>query len=78
MNVFRETHIYLLQFLLRSVPMISLSDVKSIHFVGIGGISMSGLAQILLESGYQVSGSDINESHIISKLQAAFNSILFN
>ena len=49
--------------------MISLSNVKSVHFVGIGGISMSGLAQILLESGYTVTGSDISDSNIIGKLR---------
>jgi UDP-N-acetylmuramate--alanine ligase len=49
--------------------MISLNDVKSVHFVGIGGISMSGLAQVLLESGYNVTGSDINDSNLISKLR---------
>ncbi|MDD3705505.1 MAG: UDP-N-acetylmuramate--L-alanine ligase [Clostridiaceae bacterium] len=49
--------------------MISLNDVKNVHFVGIGGISMSGLAQILLESGYNVTGSDINDSNLINKLQ---------
>ena len=49
--------------------MISLDDVKNVHFVGIGGISMSGLAQILLQSGYNVTGSDINDSNIISKLR---------
>lgn len=49
--------------------MISLNDVKSVHFVGIGGISMSGLAQILLESGYKITGSDINENNLISKLR---------
>ncbi|MFN7064686.1 MAG: UDP-N-acetylmuramate--L-alanine ligase [Aquificaceae bacterium] len=36
--------------------------VKSFHFVGIGGIGMSGIAQILLEMGYDVSGSDIREN----------------
>ncbi|RME10848.1 MAG: UDP-N-acetylmuramate--L-alanine ligase, partial [Aquificota bacterium] len=36
--------------------------VKSFHFVGIGGIGMSGIAQILLELGYEVSGSDIREN----------------
>ena len=36
--------------------------VKSFHFVGIGGIGMSGIAQILLEMGYEVSGSDIREN----------------
>lgn len=49
--------------------MISLKDVKNVHFVGIGGISMSGLAQILLESDYNVTGSDINDSNLINKLQ---------
>lgn len=36
--------------------------IKRIHFVGIGGIGMSGIAQILLEMGYSISGSDIKES----------------
>ncbi len=50
--------------------MISLNSVKNVHFVGIGGISMSGLAQILIESGYKITGSDISESNLISKLRA--------
>jgi UDP-N-acetylmuramate--alanine ligase len=33
-----------------------------IHFVGIGGIGMSGIAEVLLNSGYVVSGSDLQES----------------
>ncbi len=36
-------------------------DIRHIHFIGIGGSSMSGLAEILLNSGYKISGSD-NES----------------
>lgn len=40
-----------------------------VHFVGIGGISMSGLAEILLEEGYEVSGSDMNPSFILEKLK---------
>ncbi len=36
--------------------------VRNIHFVGIGGIGMSGLAEILLHKGFSVSGSDLNES----------------
>ena len=40
-----------------------------VHFIGIGGISMSGLAEILLEEGYTVSGSDMNPSLIINKLE---------
>ncbi|MDD5292410.1 MAG: Mur ligase domain-containing protein, partial [Candidatus Omnitrophica bacterium] len=35
---------------------------KNIHFIGIGGIGMSGIAQLCLKKGYTVSGSDINES----------------
>jgi len=39
-----------------------------IHFIGIGGISMSGLALILLDKGYKVSGSDMSSSNIIDYL----------
>jgi UDP-N-acetylmuramate--alanine ligase len=39
-----------------------------IHFIGIGGISMSGLAEILLKEGFQVSGSDMTESALTKKL----------
>ena len=35
--------------------------VKHIHFVGIGGVGMSGIAEVLLNLGYQVSGSDLSE-----------------
>lgn len=42
----------------------------SIHFMGIGGISMSGLAEILLDRGFTVSGSDNNESPLIDKLKS--------
>ncbi len=42
--------------------------VKKVHFVGIGGIGMSGIAELLLNLGFDVSGSDINESPIIEKL----------
>jgi UDP-N-acetylmuramate--alanine ligase len=42
--------------------------VKKIHFVGIGGIGMSGIAELLLNLGFDVSGSDINESPIVEKL----------
>ncbi len=39
-----------------------------IHFIGIGGISMSGLAEILLEEGFTISGSDARESELTEKL----------
>lgn len=41
-----------------------------IHFIGIGGISMSGLAEILLEEGFTVSGSDSRESALTKKLES--------
>lgn len=42
--------------------------MKNIHFIGIGGISMSGLAQILKARGYHVSGSDIRKTDITEHL----------
>ena len=39
-----------------------------IYFIGIGGISMSGLAEILLEKGFRVSGSDLRESPLTQLL----------
>lgn len=44
---------------------------KKVHFIGIGGISMSGLAAVLLTNGYKVSGSDAKESEILNKLQSS-------
>ncbi len=41
----------------------------TIHMIGIGGISMSGLAEILKNKGYNVKGSDMNDSSIIKKLR---------
>ena len=42
----------------------------NIHFIGIGGISMSALAEICLNKGYKVSGSDMNESYLLDKLRS--------
>ncbi len=42
---------------------------KHIHFVGIGGIGMSGIAELLLNLGYRVSGSDLNRSNITRRLE---------
>ncbi|WP_407399482.1 UDP-N-acetylmuramate--L-alanine ligase [Anaerovibrio sp.] len=39
-----------------------LTGIKKVHFVGIGGAGMSALAKILVEKGYNVSGSDVKES----------------
>ncbi len=46
-------------------------NFNHIYFIGIGGISMSALAEIMIEEGIKVSGSDRNNSKIIKKLQAA-------
>ncbi|MGB3649381.1 MAG: UDP-N-acetylmuramate--L-alanine ligase [Desulfobulbales bacterium] len=46
------------------------SKSKHIHFVGIGGIGMSGIAELLLNLGYRISGSDLQESDITRRLQA--------
>ncbi|HZR70742.1 MAG TPA: UDP-N-acetylmuramate--L-alanine ligase [Burkholderiales bacterium] len=43
--------------------------VKRVHFVGIGGAGMSGIAEVLLKLGYQVSGSDVAESATTQRLQ---------
>ena len=40
-----------------------------VHFIGIGGISMSGLAEILLEKGFTISGSDSKESDLTDILK---------
>ncbi len=42
--------------------------VKSVHFVGIGGAGMSGIAEVLATQGYQVSGSDLNASAVTRRL----------
>jgi UDP-N-acetylmuramate--alanine ligase len=45
--------------------------VKRIHFVGIGGIGMSGIAEVLLNLGYRVGGSDLSESETTLRLRKA-------
>lgn len=44
-------------------------DFNHVHFIGIGGVSMSGLAEIMIKNDYTVSGSDIRESKITNKLK---------
>ncbi|APX25725.1 UDP-N-acetylmuramate--L-alanine ligase [Salipiger profundus] len=45
-------------------------DVGPIHFVGIGGIGMSGIAEVLLNHGYRVQGSDLKRSKITERLES--------
>lgn len=49
---------------------IALEQPKHIYFIGIGGISMSGLAQILLNAGFHISGSDAKRSEQTQKLES--------
>lgn len=42
--------------------------VKSIHFIGIGGAGMSGIAEVLLNEGYQITGSDIAQNPVTDRL----------
>ncbi len=44
--------------------------IKKIHFVGIGGIGMSGIAEILHSRGFKVSGSDLNKTEITERLSS--------
>src|SRR5689334_10492033 len=44
--------------------------VKRVHFVGIGGAGMSGIAEVLLNLGYQVSGSDLSDNAATKRLKA--------
>jgi len=50
--------------------MLNLSQFKNVHCIGIGGIGLSAIAEILLAQGYKVSGSDIKESDLTQKLQS--------
>ena len=42
--------------------------IRSIHFVGVGGVGMSGIAEVLLDSGFEVTGSDLKESDYTRRL----------
>ena len=43
--------------------------VNKVHFVGIGGIGMSGIAELLLNQGFDISGSDVSNTEIIDRLR---------
>lgn len=56
---------------------INFQEPIHIHFIGIGGISMSGLAEILLKEGFTVSGSDSKESALTKQLETKGAHILY-
>jgi UDP-N-acetylmuramate--alanine ligase len=47
-----------------------LGRTRRIHFVGIGGIGMSGIAELLANLGYDVSGSDAKKSDVTDRLES--------
>jgi UDP-N-acetylmuramate--alanine ligase len=47
------------------------TDIGTIHFVGIGGIGMSGIAEVMHQLGYKVQGSDAADSYVVEKLKKA-------
>jgi UDP-N-acetylmuramate--alanine ligase len=47
------------------------TDIGTIHFVGIGGIGMSGIAEVMHQLGYKVQGSDIADGYVVEKLRKA-------
>ncbi len=44
-------------------------QVRHVHFVGVGGIGMSGIAEVLVNLGFKVSGSDLRLSEVTKRLQ---------
>ena len=49
--------------------MFEMGHIKHVHFVGIGGVGMAGIAEVLLRQGYTVSGSDLNENSLTQWLR---------
>ncbi len=45
------------------------TDIGTIHFVGIGGIGMSGIAEVMHQLGYKVQGSDVAECYVVERLR---------
>ena len=54
-----------------------LGRTRRVHFVGVGGIGMSGIAELLANLGYEVSGSDVKESDVTTRLQQRFHVRVF-
>ncbi|MBV9575003.1 MAG: UDP-N-acetylmuramate--L-alanine ligase, partial [Gammaproteobacteria bacterium] len=46
-----------------------MGHIKHVHFVGIGGVGMAGIAEVLLRQGYVVSGSDLSENSLTQWLK---------
>ncbi len=50
--------------------MMMMSTVKNVHFIGIGGIGMSGIAEILLNQGFVITGSDLHKTEVTERLES--------
>ena len=48
-----------------------LGRTRRVHFIGVGGIGMSGIAELLANLGYDVTGSDVKRSDVTSRLESA-------
>src|SRR5215212_5522928 len=55
---------------------VMLGRTRRVHFVGIGGIGMSGIAELLANLGYAVSGSDLKRSEITARLEQRFGVVV--
>jgi len=60
---------------LRDEP--SMGRIRCIHFVGIGGVGMGGIAEVMLNLGYDISGSDLNENAVTQRLSKLGANIYF-
>lgn len=57
----------------RTIPLVAVPEMRRIHrihFVGIGGSGMNGIAEVLLNQGYSISGSDMRQSAVTDRLQS--------
>lgn len=54
-----------------------LGRTRRIHFVGIGGVGMSGIAELLANLGFEVSGSDLKRSEVTARLQASVGVVVY-
>jgi len=55
----------------------SMGRIRTLHFIGIGGTGMSGIAEVMLNLGYQVSGSDVREGAAVHRLRQLGATIQF-
>lgn len=54
----------------KAMPHPKMGRIRRIHFVGIGGVGMCGIAEVLLNLGYEVSGSDLKASPVTERLES--------